>query len=438
MAQQQLQRLLGKGFSIATCVGLIVGLGILRTPGEIAATISNPKIYMMLWVGGGLFTLLTVLTAAEMFAMTPRSGGVYALVRRAYSPYPGFLIGWTDWSASCAAGAFKAVVAAEYIVLLFEDLAPQKTIIALIITTSFASLQMAGIRLGSRFQQTAVVGFGFIMIGLTAALFIAYLTNGSAGENVAAVPDDVIPLAKYGIVAAAVVFTYDGLFAPTYFSGEMKSGPRAVAEGAIRGVLIVIAFYILLNLALVLAVPLSSLVGHDLALAGAIDIAYGKGSGTIIVIAALFILLAHQNLQYMNASRTIYALSVDGLGTERATSVSDKGTPTGAVIFTWVGMASLVLAGGFELLLSLTTFLIILTYVAVIVGIFRMRRSAPDADRPYLAWGYPYVSGAVGVVWACIAAFVGYTNHLSVVSAIGLVMLSAPAYLWLKRQRALS
>ena len=70
MAQQQLKRLLGKGFSIAVCVGLIIGLGILRTPGEIAATVSNPWVYMLLWVAGGVFVLLSVLTVAELFAVT--------------------------------------------------------------------------------------------------------------------------------------------------------------------------------------------------------------------------------------------------------------------------------------------------------------------------------------------------------------------------------
>ena len=75
MGQQQLKRLLGKGFSIATVIGLIVGLGIMRTPGEIARTVSDPVVYMSLWIGGGLFVLLTVLTVAELFAMTPKSAG---------------------------------------------------------------------------------------------------------------------------------------------------------------------------------------------------------------------------------------------------------------------------------------------------------------------------------------------------------------------------
>jgi len=433
MAQQELKRLLGKGFSIATCVGLIIGLGIMRTPGEIAATVSNPWMYLGLWAAGGAFVLLTVLTVAELFSMTPRSGGVYALVRHAYGPYPGFLIGWTDWMASAGAGALKAVVAVEYAALLWPELALHVTPIALVITSAFAALQLGGVRFGARFQQTAVVGFGFIMMGLTLALFYGYLSQGTASPLPALAGGSVSSVANYGLVAAAIIFTYDGWFAPTYFAGEMKAGPRATAEGAIRGVLIIIVFYLSLNLALVLAVPLQSLVGHDLALAGAMEMVYGDGVGKFVIFSALFILLAHQNQQYMNASRTLYALSVDGFGADRAASVGDRGNPTVAVFFTWISMVSLILAGGFSLLLSLTTFLLILTYVGVIVGVFHLRRNEPNADRPYRALGFPWVSGIVLLGWIGIAMFLGFTNVKSVLFAIGLVAISMPAYWWLKR-----
>ena len=89
MPGQSLQRLLGKGFSIAACVGLVIGLGILRTPGEIATTVNDPVPYMALWIGCGVFVIISLLVVAELIAMTPRSGGIYALVAHAYGPLPG-------------------------------------------------------------------------------------------------------------------------------------------------------------------------------------------------------------------------------------------------------------------------------------------------------------------------------------------------------------
>jgi APA family basic amino acid/polyamine antiporter len=133
----------------------------------------------------------------------------------------------------------------------------------------------------------------------------------------------------------------------------------------------------------------------------------------------------------------MYAMSVDGLGTDRATGVSERGTPTGALVITWLTMGALILAGGFVFLLSLTTFLFIVTYIATLIGVFRLRRKEPDIDRPYRAWGFPGVAVVCIVVWSAMAIFIGVMQPESVAFAIGMVAISGPAYWWLKRVRHL-
>ena len=438
MAGESLQRLLGKGFSIAACVGLVIGLGILRTPGEIATTINDPVPYMALWICCGVFVFLSLLVVAELIAMTPRSGGIYALVAHAYGPYPGFLIGWTDWVSSCASMALKAVVLLEYVVLLQPDLAPYRTVIAVIVSTCFGVLQLGGVKVGAGIQQFASTVIGLIMVGLAVALFFAFFKNGGAVD----VPDVKAPagppgIAAFGLVVASVVFTYDGWYAASYFSEEVKSGGRGVAIGSLQAALIVFALYVLLNLAIVLSVPLAALVGHDLALAGALDLAYGAGAGTIVVLAAIFILLAHQNLQYMVASRILFSLSSDGLGTRRASSVSDKGTPTGATILTWVLTSALIIAGQFELLLSLVTIFFMAMYVGLVIGVFKLRRQEPHAERPFRAWGFPATGVICALGWTAVALFVAATNPDSAISGAILTAISVPVYLLLKRRRHL-
>jgi len=438
MAADSLQRLLGKGFSIAACVGLVIGLGILRTPGEIATTITDPVPYLALWVCCGVFVFFSLLVVAELIAMTPRSGGTYAMVAHAYGPYPGFLIGWTDWVASCASLALKSVVLLEYFSLLVPSVSAHQTALAVFVTSFFAVLQLGGIRLGSGIQRLASTAIGLIMIALAVALFYGFLSNGGAVEAPQAVARADSPdFAAYGLVIAAVVFTFDGWYAASYFSGEVKAGGRVVAIGSLQAAIIVFALYVLLNLAIVLSVPLSALTGHDLALAGALDLVFGHGAGTAIVIAALVILLSHQNLQYMIASRILYSLSADGLGSKRATSVNDKGTPAGAVIFTWAGTCGLIIAGQFEFLLNLVTILFMAMYVGLIVGVFRLRRQEPDAERPFRAWGFPTTGIICGIGWTAVALFVAATNPLSAVSGVALTLISLPVYYWLKRRRHL-
>jgi APA family basic amino acid/polyamine antiporter len=139
----------------------------------------------------------------------------------------------------------------------------------------------------------------------------------------------------------------------------------------------------------------------------------------------------------MIASRILYSLSVDGLGSQRATSVNDKGTPAGATILSWVGTVILIVAGQFEFLLNLVAILFMAMYVGLIIGVFRLRRQEPDAPRPFRAWGFPATGIVCALGWLAIAAFVAVTNPVSAISGVALTAISVPVYHWLKRQRRL-
>jgi len=433
--QRQLKRLLGRGFSIAACIGTIIGLGILRTPGEIAGVVQNPWLYMALWVGGGAFVLLSTLVVSELIGLTPRSGGPYAMVAGAFGRYPGFLLGWTDWSAACAAASLKAVVFMEFLGLLLPAVRPWAVPGALLLNGAFALLQLGGVRISGGVLQVAAAAFGAILFAFSVALLF--------GSAPAASMAGVIPAhlgegwAPYGIVVASIVFTYDGWVGASYYSGEVNGGARAAALGSIRGVLIVIVLYLLLNGLLVANVPMAALQGQELALAGALDFLFGVGAGVYVTLAALFILMFHQNVQYMAATRVLYALSVDGLGSKRATSVSERGTPTGAVLASWALMSALILAGGFAFLLNLSALLFIAGYTAMMLGVWRMRQRAPEQERPVRAWGYPVSMVLCAGGWIAVGLFVAAMDLQSAAWTLALAAVSVPVFLVLRHRRQL-
>jgi APA family basic amino acid/polyamine antiporter len=105
-----LLRVLGLAFGLAVLVGNTIGMGILRTPGEVAARVPSVPLFMAVWLAGALYALLGALSVAELAAMRPRSGGLYPLVHDALGSYPGFIVGWTDWLATCGsmAGGHRA------------------------------------------------------------------------------------------------------------------------------------------------------------------------------------------------------------------------------------------------------------------------------------------------------------------------------------------
>ena len=130
MTEENPKRTLPSRFVLAVTVGGVIGLGILRGPGEIAEAVTDPSLYLALWLLAGLFVLLSTVVTAELVGMTPRSGGTYPLVRHAYGPFAGFVIGWVDWLSFVADIALKAVVVTEFTALLFPEISPWKTSLA--------------------------------------------------------------------------------------------------------------------------------------------------------------------------------------------------------------------------------------------------------------------------------------------------------------------
>jgi APA family basic amino acid/polyamine antiporter len=430
--QLGLKRGLGSSFALAVTVGGVIGLGILRTPGEIASVVPDPVLFLSLWLGGGLFVLLSTSVVVELVGMTPRSGGTYPLVRNAYGPYPGFVIGWTDWLSFAGDLALKAVVVMEFIAILIPGIESWHTPMAIAITTFFAALQVRGIALGAKIQQIAAASIAVIVLGFSIVLMLAEPVTASGTEATPAVRTGI---GAWSLVLATIIFTYDGWMYAAYFSGEIKGGPGAVARACIKGIILVIALYLLLNASLALSLPLSSLAGHDLAIARALELAVSPAAASMVVLAAVLILLAHQNLGYMGSSRVLHALSVDGLASERTQAVSRGGNPLLAVLVTWAVTVGLILIGGFEFLLHLCVFFYVLIYVVLITGVLILRKRKPDSERPYRAWGHPYSTLFCLVGWIMVTVFQAVSAPDTALYALIMVAVSWPVYRYLIKQK---
>jgi APA family basic amino acid/polyamine antiporter len=417
---------------LAVTVGGVIGLGILRGPGEIAGIITDSTLYIALWLFSGLFVLLSTAITVELVGMTPRSGGFYSLVRRAYGPYTGFVIGWADWLTYAADLALKAVVIIEFISILIPESSDWSTPLAIIVTTLFAAIQLRGIALGALIQETATSLIGLVVFVLALVLFFAGAPEISTGNSVSVSHS----YNDWSLVIATIIFTYDGWLYAAYFSGEIRGGTGAVARSCIKGMVIVIVLYMLLNLALVNSVGLASLVGSELALARALELAVHPAAGTVVVVAAILILLSHQNLEYMTGPRILQALSEDGFAARQAKVVGKGGNPVWAVIFTWTVSVGLILVGGFEFLLLFSVFLFVPLYLALIIGVLIMRQREPDTERPIRAWGHPYSTIFCLIVWTIITLFQAYVERETAVYAVAMVAVSWPVYRYLVRKSA--
>ena len=430
--RQHPKRVLSSGFTLAVTIGGIIGLGILRTPGEVALLAPNPWLFVSLWLVGGLFALLSTVVAAELVGMTPRSGGSYSLVRRAYGPFPGFVIGWVDWLSFVADIALKAVVVTEFATLLFPAVGQWQIPLAIMVSTVFAALQLRSIAMSAKIQQFAAAIMTLIVVGFTLTLVFAGSAVGT--DTALAHPVSGGP-GGWSIVIAALIYTYDGWLYAAYFTGEIKGGGKALIRTAIKGVIVVIVLYVFLAAALAWKVPLEELAGNELALARALEMVVSPLASTIVLIAATIMTLAHQNILYMSTPRILQAMAVDGLAVKRAGEISRGGNPVFAVIISWGLSVGLILIGGFEFLLYLSVFFHLFVYVLLIAGVIILRKRQPDTDRPYRAWGHPWSTLICLLGWIFFTLFQTVAEIETALYAAIMVAISWPVYRLIIRKK---
>src|SRR5436305_6583623 len=204
----QLRRLLGLGFGLAVIVGSTIGVGILRTPGLVAGHLPSGAAILVLWLVGGLYTLLGSVCLAELGTMVPRAGGYYAYARRGFGDWVGFGVGWTDWLTYCTVLAYVSIGLAEFIGVLLPALGGWVRPIAAGTLLAMVALQWAGLKVSAWFQEwtTAVKFLAFL------ALIVAAFTMGPHGAGGLQAPGVAPGLTFTGIILAlqAVVIAYGG------------------------------------------------------------------------------------------------------------------------------------------------------------------------------------------------------------------------------------
>src|SRR5215207_794402 len=434
----RLLRVLGVLFGMAVTVGITVGMGILRTPGEVAQQLPHPWLFLGAWLLGGVYALFGAVSVAELGTMIPRSGGFYVFARRALGEYPGFVVGWSDWLSTCGTVAAVALVIGEYAGLLVPALAGRGPAVASGVTVAFALLQWRGVRWGSRSQELTSLLKTLAFAALIAACF-AYGGRGSAAAEVQpaqalSVPSGVGLLTAVVLALQGIIYTYDGWYSTVYFGEEVRDTARNVPRAMVGSVLLVIAVYLLFNAALLYVLPVEGLAGQKLAAGAAAEAVFGPRGATVIGVVAIVSLLASVNGNTLTAPRVVYAMSRDRLFWRAASRVNRGGTPTVSLaLSTAAAVLLIVFSGTFGKLLAALAFFFVTDLALIFLSIFVLRRREPDTARPYRAWGYPWTTAfalAVSVTFLAGAVWSDTENSLY---ALALLALSLPVYLLFRR-----
>jgi len=393
----RLLQVLGVWFGISAAIGNAISAGIVRTPGDIARGLPNAWLFLGVWIVGGLYALFSAPSMAELGAAIPRSGGQYNFSRRAIGEYAGFIVGWSDWLSTCGTAAAVAIVVSEYSGSLFPILAgPQKIkLLSVTIIVGFGVLQWRGIRWGSGAQllTAAIKTAGFLVLVLA-----CFLKGGQAHQ--AALHSNAPPLtlaSGWPLAVAimlglqAVFYTIDGWDGVIYFGEEVREPGRDVPRAIFGSVFSIMGIYLLLNLVALYVLPMNEIAGNNFVLGAVADRVFGKFGDPIIRSIMVISMLSCLNANQLFCTRTLYAMSCDGLFFRQASKVNAGGTPTISLLLSTVAGVLFVL-GSFERVIAMLSFFFVANYTLTYASLFVLRKREPEMHRPYRAWGYPWTT----------------------------------------------
>jgi APA family basic amino acid/polyamine antiporter len=428
-----LHRVLRVRDGLAVTVGIVIGAGILRTPGLIAGYLGNAWLILAVWVLGGIVVALSTLMLGEMAAALPAAGGKYVYARHAWGPQMGFVAGWSELLVSRGfSGASKAVVIAEYIRILAGGRG-SLPILSLAVCLAFFVLHTRGLKTSTVFQNVTTAIKVLVILLIAAAGIWAGDMVGFRSEPFA-LSGPTAGLLAFALAYQAISFAYYGWEDAAKMAEEVKDPGRALPKILVGGSLAVMVLYLLMNVAFLAALTPQEMAGSELVAQDAIAAVFGNAAGTVVVLASLLILVSSLNVNFLGLPRVAYGLARDGLAPQAFTRVDERGTPRNALYFIAAWIAALALTGAFELLIRFMMTVAISVDTMVLLGYFRLRAVRPDLHRPFRMPGHPWLPGLTISLYVAILAIIVGTQPQLALGAAGMLGAMLLAGWWTTRQ----
>jgi basic amino acid/polyamine antiporter, APA family len=451
LADAQLVRAIGLSGATLLVIGSVLGSGIFLTTGIMMEELPSVSLVLVAWAAGGMLAMAGGLTYAEMGSMFPRSGGLYVFLSEAYGPVLGFLFGWACLLVILTGSvAAVAVGFAEYFSYFVPSLGTDRVLLAmdmpwgpwslsagqLVAASSvilITAINYVGIKQGNLVNTVlTVVKIG----GLIAIPLLAIAFGQVEPAYTPVVPESVVrPLASFGVIMIAVMWTYEGWYYVAFAAGEITNPARNVPRALILGTLILTAIYVAVNFAYVHAMTVEQMSGVTRIAEQVVTVLVGPVGAGLVAGSVVISTFGCNVAGIIASSRVCFAMGADGRFFRSVANVHPVyHTPHVALIVTSAWSVLLTLSGGYEALFTYVTFASVLFGTLGGVAIFVLRWRRPGAPRPYKALGYPiipglYVLGSFALVWNTLVE-----RPTESVAGLGLVALGLPFYYYWSRR----
>ena len=401
MENKQLQKNLGIAAALSTVVGMVIGGGVFFKPQAVyTLTGGAPGLGILAWIIAGIMTITAGLTAAEVSAAIPKTGGMMVYIEEIYGKKLGFLTGWMQTVL------FFPATAAAIAVMFGQQAALLLNNSSLVMPMTIGVILLIGIlnTFGSKTSgaiQTVSTVCKLIPLGL---IIVFGFIKGS-GDNPIMNPlvaEGISPMGIIGQLLVAILFAYDGWINVGAIAGEMKNPGKDLPKAIIGGLSIVMAINVVINLAYLWVLPASELAQYASPASIVAEKIFGPVGGKLINVGILVSVFGCLNGYLLTGPRIPYTLANQKLLPAKFGKLNKNGVPANATLFMVVLSVIYALSGQFNLLSDLSMFAIWAFYTLTFIGVIKLRKTQPDLKRPYKVPFYPVIP----IISICSGLFV--------------------------------
>ena len=428
-------------------VGSVIGSGIFLTPGLILRQLGGSVGYSLLvWLFGGVLSLLGALTYAELAAANPEAGGLYCYIRDGFGRLPAFLYGWCLFLV-IASGTIAAL--AHAFTAYLKEIVPLnptgETLAVLLMIGVVTGVNIWGTRKSSNLQNvTTLIKVGIIVV-LGSVLLVFGLARGHHAAEIPGALGSSQPsyalFSAFGLAMITVLWAYEGWQFGTYSAGEVMNPQKSFPRAFFAGSVILAGLYLYAVVAYLVALGPKAAAASDTIAATSATGVFGPWAGKLVAATILISTFSSTNSVMLTAPRVFFAMANDNLFFKKLAEVHPRfGTPAAAVLTLGAWSCVLALAGEFAKLANGAIFIGWIFYGLAAAAIFPIRRANPGQNIPYRVPGYPFtplifVLAAASIVGNAIYAAIRDPQEFTyLLVAIALMLLGLPGYFFWSRR----
>ncbi|HLL44079.1 MAG TPA: amino acid permease, partial [Segetibacter sp.] len=388
---------------------------------------------ILVWVFTGFMTITAALSYGELSAMYPKAGGQYVYLKEAYNPLIGFLYGWSFFSViQTATIAAVGVAFAKFTTYIFPAISEDSIVInfgfftvssaqllSIVVIVLLTYINSRGVQSGKIVQTTFTLAkllslFSLIIVGLMVANQTVWHANWRDAWSLRKMNTDgsleiYSTIAAAGAVAAAMVgsvFSSDAWNNVTFIAGEIKNPKRNIGLSLFLGTLIVTLIYISTNLVYTAVLPLQAIAAapKDRVAVAASEVIFGNVGTIIIALMIMVSTFGCNNGLILAGARVYYTMAKDGLFFKKAGILNKHAVPSYALWLQCLVACVWSLSGRYGELLDMISFVVVCFYMLTIAGVFILRKTQPNLERPYTAIGYPVLPVLYIIMGLCFCA----------------------------------